>query len=125
MPGPMGVFLSAPWGRHVPGGGSGTPPPTGTHTNHYRVRRDRISQGSVSLRVGGHLHHIGIGRNLDGTRVILLIDHLDVRVIHATTDELIRSLTINPEHRYHGTGIPIGGPRRPYGPRKTNRPKPQ
>ena len=29
------------------------------------------------------------------------------------------ALTIDPNRRYHGTGAPIGGPRRPYGPRKT------
>jgi len=125
VPGPMGVFLFAPQGRHVAGGEVEPSTPTGTHTNHYRVGRDRISQGNVSLRVGGHLHHSGLGRTLDGTSVIMLIDHLDVRVIHATTGELVRSLTINPEHRYHGTGKPIGGPRRPHGPRKTKRPKPQ
>ena len=84
----------------------------------FRVRTDRISYGSVSLRVNGHLHHIGLGRTLDGTRVILLIDSYDIRVIHAATGEILRALTINPERRYHGTGRPPGGPK---GPRKTNR----
>lgn len=87
----------------------------------FRVRTDRISYGSVSLRVDGHLHHIGLGRTLDGTRIILLIDGYDIRVIHAATGEIIRALTINPEHRYHGTGQPPGGPK---GPRKTNRTRP-
>jgi transposase InsO family protein len=90
----------------------------------FRVRHDRVNNGRVSLRIAGHLHHIGLGRPLDGTRVILLIDHLDVRIIHAATGEIIRALTINPEHRYHGTGKPIGGPRRPYGPRKNKQPEP-
>jgi transposase InsO family protein len=90
----------------------------------FRIRHDRITDGNVSLRVNGHMHHIGLGRPLDGTRVILLIDHLDVRVIHAATGEIIRTLTINPERRYHGTGKPIGGPRRPYGPRKNKKPEP-
>ena len=76
------------------------------------------------MRVNGQLHHIGLGRPLDGTRVILLIDHLDVRVIHATTGEIIRALTIDPEHRYHVTGKAVGGPRRPYGPRKNKKPEP-
>lgn len=31
----------------------------------------------------GNTHHIALGRTLDGTRIILLIDHLDVRIIHA------------------------------------------
>jgi transposase InsO family protein len=93
--------------------------PGNDHPNtEFRVRTDRISYGSVSLRVDGHLHHIGVGRTLDGTRVILLIDHYDVRIIHAATGEIIRQLTINPQHRYHGTGQPPGGPK---GPRKTNK----
>jgi transposase InsO family protein len=91
----------------------------------FRVRHDRVNNGRVTLRFNGHLHHIGLGRPLDGTRIILLIDHLDVRVIHAATGEIIRALTINPEHHYHGTGKPVGGPRRPYGPRKSKKPEPQ
>lgn len=87
----------------------------------FRVRRDRIQSGRVSLRINGQMHHIGLGRTLDGTRVIMLIDHLDIRVIHATTGEIIRTLTINPQRRYHGTGRPTGGPK---GPRKTKRTKP-
>jgi hypothetical protein len=54
----------------------------------------------------------------------MLINDLDVRVIHATTGEIIRSLTINPERRYHASGAAIGGPRRPYGPRKTRTTEP-
>jgi transposase InsO family protein len=86
--------------------------------NEFRVRHDRINDGNVSLRINGTMHHIGLGRTLDGTPVILLIHHYDVRVIHAATGEIIRALTINPEHRYHGTGQPPGGPR---GPRKIKR----
>lgn len=93
--------------------------PAGTHQTHYRVRHDRVSYGNVSLRVGGVLHHIGLGRHLHGTPIIMLINDLDVRVINATTGEIIRQLTINPDRRYHGTGAPTGGPRRPHGPRKT------
>jgi transposase InsO family protein len=86
--------------------------------NEFRVRHDRIQSGNVSLRVDGQLHHIGLGRTLDGTRIILLINGYDIRVIHAATGEIIRTLTINPHRRYHGTGRPPGGPK---GPRKTNR----
>jgi transposase InsO family protein len=92
--------------------------PSASHQTHYRVRRDRVSHGNVTLRVGGVLHHIGLGRHLHGTPVIMLIDDLDVRVIHATTGEIIRTLTIDPTRRYHGTG-------RPPGPRKTEPPNPQ
>lgn len=84
----------------------------------FRVRHDRIQSGRVSLRINGHMHHIGLGRTLDGTRVIMLINAYDVRVIHATTGEIIRTLTIDPDRRYHGTGKPTGGPK---GPRKIRR----
>jgi len=96
-----------------------------TSSTEHRVRTDRVSAGAVTLRVDGHLHHIGVGRTLEGTRIILLIDGYDVRVIHATTGEIIRTLTIDPERRYHGTGKPVGGPRRPYGPRKNKKPEPR
>jgi transposase InsO family protein len=103
-----------------------TRPKAGPGSDHpdteFRVRHDRIHNGRVSLRINGQLHHIGLGRTLDGTRVIMLIDGYDTRIIHATTGEIIRTLTINPEHRYHGTGQPPGGPR---GPRKTNRTGPK
>ena len=89
-----------------------------------RVRTDRVSAGAVTLRIDGHLHHIGLGRTLDGTRIIMLIDGYDIRIIHAATGEIIRTLTINPERRYHGTGKPVGGPSRPYGPRKNKKSEP-
>lgn len=93
--------------------------PGNDHPNSEpRVRRDRVHSGNISLRVDGHMHHIGVGRTLDGTPVLLLINGYDIRIIHATTGEIIRTLTINPERRYHGTGNPTGGPK---GPRKTKR----
>jgi transposase InsO family protein len=102
--------------------------PTGTTNNtEHRVRRDRVVDGAVSLRINGHMHHIGIGRTLDRTPVLLLINGYNIRVIHAATGEIIRDLTINPERRYHGTGKPVGGPRRPYGPygpSKNKKPEP-
>ena len=89
--------------------------PTATHQPHYRVRHDRVSHGNVTVRIHGQLHHIGLGRHLHGTPILMLIADLDVRVIHATTGEIIRTLTIDPNRRYHGTGRPPGGP---TGPRK-------
>ena len=98
--------------------------PTERDDPEFRVRRDVIRDGNVTLRIDGRLHHIGLGRTLDRTPVIMLITGYDVRVIHAATGEMIRQLTINPERRYHGTGQPRGGPRRPYGPRKSRHPEP-
>lgn len=62
------------------------------NVTHDRVRTDRVdTTGSVTLRVNGRLHHIGIGR----THVILLVADLDVRIVNATTGEPLRALTIN------------------------------
>jgi len=59
----------------------------------------------VTLRVNGRLHHIGMGRALARTRVVLLISDLRARVVDATTGELLRELTIDPERDYQ----PMGG----------------
>jgi transposase InsO family protein len=87
---------------------------------HHRVRRDVIDQaGSVTLRVNGRLHHIGVGRTHARTPVILLIQDLHIRVVNAATGELIRELTLDPTRDYQGT-------RRPPGPSpKTAKPRTQ
>ena len=83
------------------------------HDSHYRVRHDRVDQGgNVSLRVNGRMHHIGIGRTRAGTRIILLIADLDIRIIHAATGEILRDLTLDPTRSYQPTGAPKG-PTRP------------
>ena len=83
----------------------------------FRVRHDRVDKaGKVTLRHHGKLFHIGIGRTLAGTQIILLIHDLDIRIIHAATGEIIRTLTLDPEHQYQPTGANRGGPSRPYGP---------
>ena len=43
-----------------------------------------------TLRVAGRLHHIGVGRTYTGTRVLVLIQDLDIRIINAATGELLR-----------------------------------
>jgi hypothetical protein len=79
---------------------------------HHRVRSDLINaNGTVSLRHGGKLYHIGIGRTHAGTRTLLLIQDLHVRLINAATGELIRELTLNPDRNYQPTGKPKGGSR--------------
>jgi len=80
---------------------------------HSRVRRDRIDEfGKVSLRINGQLHHIGVGRTHWRTHVLVLVHDLEVRVVHASTGELLRELTIDLSKTYHGTGAPKG-PTRP------------
>ena len=64
---------------------------------HDRVRHDRIDKtGEVTLRHGGRLHHIGIGRTHARTHVLVLVHDLDIRIIDAATGELLRELTLDP-----------------------------
>src|SRR5918998_2681659 len=68
-----------------------------TAGTHHRVRHDRIDKtGAVSLRRAGRMHHIGIGHAHAAKTVVLLVDDLDIRVIHDTTGELLRHLTLDP-----------------------------
>ena len=77
------------------------PGPRRDAETHDRVRHDRIDKsGTVTLRVAGQLRHIGIGRTHKGTHVILLIQDLHVRVVHALTGELLRELTIDTAKDY-------------------------
>jgi len=89
---------------------------------HYRVRRDIVNvAGSVTLRHDSRLFHIGLGRTYARTHVLVLAQDLDIRVIDAATGEIIRQLTLDTTRDYQPTGRPIGGPSRPYGPRKSKR----
>jgi hypothetical protein len=48
------------------------PGTTRARDTHDRVRHDKIDKaGCVTLRVNGRLHHIGVGRTLTGTDVLL------------------------------------------------------
>jgi transposase InsO family protein len=81
---------------------------------HDRIRHDRVDKaGSVTLRHGGRLHHIGVGRTYEGTCVILLVQDLQIRVINAITGELLRDLILNPYLDYQPTGAPKGPTRKP------------
>ncbi len=92
--------------------------------SEHRVRYDRVDKaGKVTLRHNSRLHHIGIGRPHAGTPIILLIHDLDIRIIHAATGEIIRTLTLDPERQYQPTGNKRGGPSRPYGPYGPRKPK--
>jgi transposase InsO family protein len=80
---------------------------------HDRVRTDRIDKtGLVTLRHAGKLHHIGVGRAHAGTRVLLLVQDLHIRIINADTGELFRELTLNPDRDYQPTGRPPGPPKK-------------
>ncbi len=65
------------------------------------MRRDHIDKtGCVTLRYRTRLFHIGIGRAHAGTRVLLLVNDLDVRVVAEDDGELLRHLTLDPTKDY-------------------------
>jgi len=69
--------------------------------DHYRIRHDIVGDtGTVTLRHGGTLHHIGIGRTHARTHIIMLIDNRDIRIVNPNTGELLRQLTLDPTRNY-------------------------
>jgi hypothetical protein len=82
--------------------------PTGAplDTGHYRVRHDRIdNSGVITLRHNSRLHHIGLGRRHAGTRVLVLVRDLHIRVL-TDTGELLRELTLDPTRDYQPQARP-------------------
>ena len=76
---------------------------------HDRLRRDIVDKaGKITWRYQGQTYSIGIGRTHTGTRVLVLAQDLDIRIIDAATGELLRELTLDPSKRYQGTGRPPG-----------------
>ena len=72
----------------------------GTFTRELRVRHDRVdAHGVVTIRYKSKLHHIGMGRALKGTRIVLLVAGRRIRII--TTDgELLRDFEFDPSRDY-------------------------
>jgi transposase InsO family protein len=90
---------------------------------HNRVRTDRLdANGCVTLRHGGKLYHIGIGRTYARTHVLLLVQDLHIRIINAATGELLRELILDTTRSYQPTGRPPGPP--PGTPRRRKNPEP-
>ena len=70
------------------------------YSRELRVRHDKVDKdGSVTLRYKSKLHHIGMGRALKGTRVILLVAGRDIRVL-SSDGQLLRQLTLDPSRDY-------------------------
>jgi hypothetical protein len=67
---------------------------------HRRVRRDRIDRGGgLTLRYDSRLRHIKVGRRHAGTRVLMLVAGLDVRIV-SEDGELLRALVLDPTQDY-------------------------
>lgn len=76
---------------------------------HYRLRHDTIdAAGVITLRHNSRLHHIGLSRHLRGTKVTVLIDDLDIRVLNRITGQLIRKLVLDPTRDYQPRGVKCG-----------------
>jgi hypothetical protein len=79
---------------------------------HVRVLRDVVdTSGTLTLRHADWLHHIGVGRTHARTPILMLINGLQIRIIHATTGELIRELILNPNLDYQARGLRNPTPR--------------
>lgn len=71
----------------------------------FRLRRDKVDfTGVVTLRHNSRLHHIGIGRRLVGTRVLVLVDDLAIRII-SEDGELLRSFRLDPTRDYQARSL--------------------
>jgi transposase InsO family protein len=76
---------------------------------HCRVRTDVIdAAGVITLRYNSRLHHIGLGKRRTGTKVTVLIDDLDIRVLDRHTGQLIRKLVLDPTRDYQPRGVKCG-----------------
>ncbi|MEX2554737.1 MAG: IS481 family transposase [Actinomycetota bacterium] len=83
-----------------------------------RIRHDVIDPGGkVTLRYKSKLHHIGVGREHHGKRVIILRAGLDVRVL-GPGGEHLRGLTLDPDKNYQATGRKYSPKGRKLGPRR-------
>jgi transposase InsO family protein len=76
---------------------------------HYRVRHDKIdAAGVITIRHNSRLHHIGLSKHLRNTKVTVLIDDLDIRVLDRATGTLIRKLVLDPTRDYQPRGVKCG-----------------
>ena len=75
--------------------------PAAAHQGYFRLRYDHVADnGKMSLRRAGKMHHLGIGIEHRGKRILALIDETTVTIIHLDTAEIIATNTINPERNY-------------------------
>ncbi len=71
------------------------------YSRELRVRHDKVDRhGSVTIRYKSKLHHIGMGRQLNGTRIVLLVAGRNVRIIERETGRLLRDFELDPSRDY-------------------------
>lgn len=68
---------------------------------HYRLRYDRVdTNGRVSFRRAGRMHHLAIGATHRGKRILALADDTTVTVVHLDTGEVLSEHHIDPDRGY-------------------------
>lgn len=72
-----------------------------TIAGHYRLRFDHVgTDGKISLRRAGRMHHLGVGTAHRHAPVLILIDQTTTTVVHRTTGEVLATNTIDPTRTY-------------------------
>jgi hypothetical protein len=74
-------------------------------TRELRVRHDVVdATGTVTIRYKSKLHHIGMGRTLKGTRIVLLVAGRQIRIVAQQSGALLRELELDPTRDYQPIG---------------------
>jgi transposase InsO family protein len=72
-----------------------TPP-----ASQLRLRRDTVDlDGKLTIRYAGQIRHLGVGRRFAGTRVRMLINDREIRVLNLA-GQLLGDYTIDPSRNY-------------------------
>ncbi len=73
----------------------------GRPSGHYRLRYDRVStDGKVSIRRAGRMHHLGLGVINARKRVLAIADEATITVIELHTGEILSTHHIDPNRSY-------------------------
>jgi hypothetical protein len=68
--------------------------------SQLRLRRDTVDlDGKLTIRYAGQLRHLGVGRRHAGTRVRMLINDREIRVLNYA-GQLLGDYTIDPNRNY-------------------------
>ena len=68
---------------------------------HFRLRYDVTdSNGAITLRRAGRLHHLKIGAAFARRRVLAIVDKQEVTVVALDTGEILSAHLIEPDRRY-------------------------
>ncbi len=70
-------------------------------SGHYRLRYDHVDDlGKMSFRLAGRMHHLGIGIEHRGKRILAIADQTTITVVHLDTEQVIATHLIDPNRNY-------------------------